>query len=128
MEGRLYTGKKIRQIWAESAVHVDSYLQICLRNDFCFHKKLTFYSCILILYGSCCWFTHSILLPFGTRFELLVPVGNSTYRYFVINIKKAVIFAPLSLLQTSLLVHPGERTIRSFLTLEAWESTAGRYI
>ena len=67
LEGRLNTGKKICQIWAESAVHVDSYLQNCLRNDFCFHKKLTFHSCIMILYGSYCWFMLSTLLPFGTR-------------------------------------------------------------
>ena len=67
LEGRWYIGKKIRQIWAESAVPVDSYLQNCLRNDFCFHKKLTFHSCTLNQCGSFCWFTHYTLLPSGDR-------------------------------------------------------------
>ena len=35
---------------------------------FLFSQKMTFHSCILILYGSCSWFTHYTLLPSGDAY------------------------------------------------------------
>ena len=52
---------------ADFFVCVPPALQNCPRNDFRFHKKLTFHSCILILCGSCHLFTHYTLLPTGDR-------------------------------------------------------------
>ena len=70
LEGRWYTGKKIRQIWAESAVHASYYLQNCQMNVFNFYKKLTYYSYILTLYKSHLVFTQYTLLPSVDRCDI----------------------------------------------------------